>query len=230
MLIQTLLGEGDLRTKLIYAGMYLIAIVLSLSAHEWAHAFVAHLNGDNTARNMGRMTLNPLAHIDPAGLLMLLIVGFGWAKPVPVNSRNYRNYRLGEATVSLAGIFMNLLLAFVSAGLAVLFAVLARTRGELPNQYLQLFLDIMGIMNCALAIFNLLPLYPLDGSHIFDLLLGKLIGPQAVMWLHRNGRFLLYGFLILSVVLSRVSSFSLVGTAASWLYSVFWNLFASFVG
>ena len=88
------------------------AIIIGLTVHEWAHAFAADKLGDPTAKNLGRMTLNPFAHIDLFGFLCLLVVGFGWAKPVPVNPRNFKNYRRDDIIVSLAGIAMNLVVAF----------------------------------------------------------------------------------------------------------------------
>ena len=89
------------------------AILIGLTVHEWAHAYAAYRLGDPTAKNLGRMTLNPLAHIDPIGFAMLLLVGFGWAKPVPVSPRNFKHYRRDDIIVSLAGITMNILIAFV---------------------------------------------------------------------------------------------------------------------
>lgn len=248
MLISVLLGEGDIIIKATYLVMYLIAIIFSLSLHEWGHAYAAHINGDDTARNMGRMTLNPIAHIDPMGFILLLVVGFGWAKPVPVNPRNYRNYRKGELMVSFAGIFMNLMLALIAALIAsVLASFDLRAMGyevtapvirivsygasdtTVPWQIYQ-FLYILGGLNCCLAVFNLIPVYPLDGSHIFELFFGKLVGAKALMWLHRNGTYILYGLLILSAVLSRVSDFSPIGTAAYWIYDKFCALFAWLAG
>lgn len=224
MLISMLLGEGDLGAKLKQIGLYLIAIIISLSIHEWGHAFAAHLNGDDTARNYGRMTLNPLAHIDPRGLIFLLLIGFGWAKPVPVNSRNYKNYRLGEFTVSFAGIFMNLVLALLAAAGHIIYAYVCIKKGSEPSMNLIMFFDILGMLNCSLAVFNLIPVYPLDGSHIFELIFGKLVGPKVLNWMHRNGTFILYGVLILSVVLSYVTDFSLIGDAAYGIFSLFIKL------
>ena len=98
-----------------YTKLYdvLPAILIGLTVHEWAHAYAAYRLGDPTARNLGRMTLNPLAHVDLFGFLMLLLVGFGWAKPVPVNPRNFKNYRRDDIIVSLAGIFTNVVIAFL---------------------------------------------------------------------------------------------------------------------
>jgi Zn-dependent protease len=248
MLISILLGSGDIKTKLIFLAIYLIAIVISLSLHEWAHAYAAHKNGDDTALMMGRMTINPLAHLDPLGFAMLLFVGFGWAKPVPVNPRNYTNYRRGEFIVSFAGIFMNLMLALFAALVSTLLAasdlramgleatyrnVLAQSYGYMGMKvplFIYDFFYVLGVINCGLAVFNLIPVYPLDGSHIFDLLFAKTLGAKAVLWLHRNGRYILYGILILSIVLSRTVGFSIIGDAASWIYSQFSALFARIMG
>ena len=104
--------------------------ILALSAHEFAHAWVAHRCGDDTARMMGRMTLNPLKHLDPLGTVLMLVLGFGWAKPVPVNPRNFRHYRQDDLKVSLAGVTMNLILFILS--MAVMFFIVAAALGRVP--------------------------------------------------------------------------------------------------
>ena len=244
MLISLLMSDMELKYKVIYLLIDLIVIIVSLSIHEWGHAFAAHKNGDDTAKNLGRMTLNPVAHIDPTGLLMLVVVGFGWAKPVPVNPRNYRNYRRGEFIVSFAGIFMNLILALIAALAVTIVAVfdckaygvpataenirlLATLKGTAEySAVFYMFLYMLGITNCALAVFNLLPVYPLDGSHIFDLVFGRLLGAKALMWMHKNGRFILIGFLVVSMFLSRALGISIIGGAAEWIYGRFVALFS----
>lgn len=226
MLVSILLGEGDLLSKIIYLLIYVIAIVISFSFHEWAHAHAAHKMGDDTARNMGRMTLNPIAHIDPAGFLMILLVGFGWAKPVPVNPRNYRNYRWGEFRVSFAGIFTNLIIALVSGLLYVALLTCEYMTGTMLPDLLFTFLYILGLLNCALAIFNLLPIYPLDGAHIFELLFGKLIGVKALNWIHSHGNILLIALFGISFVLSRFFGVSLVSDVAGWLFGKILLLFS----
>lgn len=223
MLISILLGEGDLMFKLVYVGMYLIAIVLSFSFHEWAHAHAAFRNGDPTARNLGRMTLNPVAHIDPIGFLMILFVGFGWAKPVPVNPANYRKYRKAEFQVSMAGIFTNIIISIISAFLFVaVYSVELLTGAEIPEM-VYTFLSIMGYLNAGLAVFNFLPVFPLDGFHLFELLFGRKF-PKAVLWMHNHGRIVLYIVFGLSFILSRFG-ISLVGTVSSFIHDLFIQLF-----
>ena len=242
MLISILLSEGDLSFKLIYVAMYLIAIVISFSFHEWAHAHAAFRNGDMTAFNLGRMTLNPIAHIDPIGFLMIVIVGFGWAKPVPYNSRNFNNFKRGEFQVSLAGIFMNLIIALFSAlVLTVLALIDIHSYGIKPSYELilgfsgmayagvvpymvYLFFYILGILNVSLAVFNFIPVYPLDGSHIFDLIFGRRF-PKAVLWTHNHGRIILYVIFGLAFVLSRFG-ISIIGGAADFVFGLFQKLFA----
>ncbi len=167
------------------------AILVALSFHEWAHAYAAYRLGDPTARNMGRMTINPLAHIDPIGLLTLILFRFGWAKPVPVSTRYFKNPRKDELIVSIAGVTANLLLAIVSMGVFYIFLF---TTGV--NQVgLELFYNFF-FLNISLCVFNLLPIPPLDGSHIAQCLF--LRGPKS----YKVFSFLnQYGYIILLVLL-----------------------------
>ena len=150
----------------------LIVLVITFTIHEFAHAWTATQLGDETPRMNGRLTLNPLAHLDPMGSLLLLVVGFGWAKPVPINP-----YALGRRTpagvmwVSLAGPFSNLLMAILAAvpirmGLISPYYGLAATRAIFPT-IPQIF-DEFIIINLLLCLFNLIPLAPLDGEKILD--------------------------------------------------------------
>ena len=136
-----------------------IPLLYSIIIHELAHGWVASLMGDPTAKTMGRLTLNPLKHLDPIGTAMLFIFGFGWAKPVPVNLSLIRNTRLGLIWVSSAGIIANLLFAF----LAVL---LLRLLSPSPSGSIGLLLYYLAQINIMLASFNLIPIPPLDGSKI----------------------------------------------------------------
>lgn len=147
------------------------AVILGLTLHEYAHGWMAERLGDHTARNQGRLTLNPMAHLDPVGFFLLFIANFGWAKPVPVNPYNMKiPVKQGMLLVSLAGPLMNMLLAVISA------ALLGLVYNKFP--YLTAFLYQMIYTNLILAVFNLIPVPPLDGSKI---LAGLLPGRQE--WL-----------------------------------------------
>lgn len=147
-------------------------ILLSLTVHEFAHAWTAHRFGDDTARRLGRMTLNPLAHLDVMGTIVMVLsqFTFGWAKPVPVNPANLRNPRVADIWISAAGPISNLGLALVAGMLHQMFAGQFASGG---NDYFAFVLRGGVFINIALACFNLLPLYPLDGSHILGNLLPR---------------------------------------------------------
>lgn len=174
-------------------------ILISLTLHEWGHAFAAYKCGDNTARNLGRMSMNPFVHLDLMGFLSLLILGFGWAKPVPVNSRNYKNFKRGEAIVSLAGVFMNLMLVLAFSLLTLFFLWMSvhKSYRWLSSEFLWQILYYGISINVTLMLFNLLPLYPLDGYHIFELLFARVLPPKFFFFTRRYGRYILIGLLII---------------------------------
>ncbi len=161
-------GNEFCREGLLNVIAFIIALMSALVLHELAHGIVAKWNGDDTAKLMGRLTLNPLSHFDVVGLLMMLLVGFGWAKPVPVNPNNFRNKTKGMVSVSLAGVLTNIILAFVFSLFWVVWAryismpALANNLYYLDHFMLMLFNLIVSI-NISFALFNILPLYPLDG-------------------------------------------------------------------
>ncbi len=149
------------------------AILFALTVHEFFHAWTAMKFGDNTAKNLGRLTLNPLAHLDLFGTIMFFASSFmfGWAKPVPVNPFNLRNPRVADFWISAAGPISNF-------GLAIIFGAIFRTLADLDiPEGLYRFLRISVIVNLGLACFNLIPLFPLDGSHILRNILPESYGP-----------------------------------------------------
>jgi Zn-dependent protease len=177
------------------------AIIIGLTFHEYAHGWVAKRLGDRTAEAHGRLTINPVAHLDPVGFILLLLAGFGWAKPVPVNPYNLRgDIKQGMLLVSLAGPATNFLLAVASAVLLGLF-------GSMQIPYFNIIMQYMIVINVVLAIFNLIPIPPLDGSKI---LAGLLPGRQD--WLDQleaYGPILLivlvfFGFRFISVLINPV--------------------------
>lgn len=143
-------------------------IIIGLAFHEFAHAFVSDRLGDPTPRNQGRLTISPLPHIDPIGFLMILLLGFGWAKPVQINTRFYKKPRRDEILVSLAGPFTNLLIAFVFGFLTkvLLHSISFVPMSEKTFSIIYLMFDYVIWINIILFLFNLIPLPPLDGFHV----------------------------------------------------------------
>ncbi len=163
MLILLLSRELNLATAIIYILSALAVIFLTSPIHEFAHGFIADRLGDPTARYQGRLTLNPFAHIDYMGALGILLVGFGGARPVPVNPYNFRNPKRDMAFVAIAGPLSNIVAAFVCMVLANLVLVTTRT---LAFYYVFSFFYFIAQINVRLAVFNLIPVPPLDGSRI----------------------------------------------------------------
>jgi len=187
--------------------IWFIALLVAITIHEFAHAWMADYLGDPTARLSGRLTLNPLAHLDPLGTLALFLFHFGWGKPVPVDPFNLRDPRRDAALISLAGPAANLILATVLSLILKLGA---------PLPLLFLFFQPIIVLNVSLAVFNLLPVYPLDGEKI---LLGFLSEKKAHQWektLSQYGPFFiilllfpLYGTSLASLVISPLVNFIL---------------------
>lgn len=196
------------------------AILVALSFHEWAHAYAAYKLGDPTAYNMGRMTLNPLAHIDPIGFIMMALVRFGWAKPVPVSTRNFKHPRRDEIIVSLAGVVTNLLLAFV---VMLVFFGLALA-GKMSNAALNNVFYYFYFINLGLCVFNILPIPPLDGYHVVSCLFMRKIGPKPFMFLEK------YGYIILIVLLMTNLLDGIMSSVVNFLMSGMMNICAAIYG
>ena len=191
--------------------IYMVVLLLAISAHEAAHAWMSYRFGDDTARLLGRITLNPVAHTDPIGTLLIPIVMFifghvggalgsipliGWGKPTPVNPLRWRNKDLANVMVSIAGILANLLIATI--GFIILKVLLMTGAGESLPESLQepigLFLRYLLIMNISLAVFNLLPFPPLDGSKVLDTFLPASMRPLMEILEQ-------YGYIILMILI-----------------------------
>lgn len=153
---------------LLYYAASVLAIIFVLVPHEFAHAAVAYANGDPTPKLNGRITLNPIKHFDPIGFVMCALVGFGWARPVPINSANFKHYKLGLFTTAIAGVVANYLIAFIVYPLYLLCAT--RLSDNLGAEFLTTLLRLIYSYNLSIAVFNLLPLYPLDGFRVLEAL------------------------------------------------------------
>ncbi len=189
--------------------LWLPAVIIALTFHEYAHGKVADWLGDPTPRYQGRLTLNPVAHLDPIGFLLLLVTHFGWAKPVQVNPLNFKGDRSkGMMLVASAGPIMNLLVAFT----ATLIRSLAIPEGVVPNFYITEILNGIIFINIYLALFNLIPVPPLDGSRI---LAGLFPSSELIYQLERYGAIVLI-LLIFTGIVGLVLS-----PIASWLYNFF---------
>ena len=180
-------------------------LIFALTFHEFGHAYTAHLCGDDTAKAAGRMTLNPLVHLDLFGSLMVLIVGFGYARPVPVNPNNYR-VRNADFYIASAGPLMNLLLGIIAA---FFYGVLAQNSITiLAGVPLLFLLKLFIIINFNLFLFNLIPLGPLDGNSVFPHFLPANLRIRFQHWNFRYGSYALIGLVLLSILLPGFSAFS----------------------
>ncbi len=189
--------------QLIYQGQWSLfllittALVISLTFHEFGHAATAKLFGDDTAQRQGRLTLNPVAHIDPMGLLMVVLIGIGYAKPVPTNPRNYTS-RWASLLVAAAGPGMNLLVACASINLYLI--GLSADWSLFAGDGAKIFFTLLALINLLLMLFNLLPLGPLDGHYIMPYLLPASAAKKYQYYNARYGSYLFLALVALSVL------------------------------
>ncbi|MDE7215800.1 MAG: site-2 protease family protein, partial [Clostridia bacterium] len=215
---------------------YVIAMLVAIVGHEMAHGFVAYWNGDKTAKFMGRLSLNPIKHLDPMGFGLMLIVGFGWAKPVPIDPRNFKNYKKGMVLTSLAGVTFNFIVAFISALFLAIFSKITENV-ILDDNALSYFLIFISFLlqlsvtfNIVLMAFNLLPIYPLDGFRVIETLAKP--NNKYVNFMYKYGSVVMLAILLISLVLGRfipqldiLSNYiNAVRSALIWLFDKIFGL------
>lgn len=206
MLIFTLLENP------LFFFLWVVAIILSLTVHEFSHALAGKLQGDPTAELAGRLTLNPLAHIDWLGFFLLMIAGFGWAKPTPYNPYNLRNPRVGPSFIALAGPFANILMVTI---IGIALAVITRTTDLAPTNLLIQFFLLLIQVNVLLAVFNFIPIPPLDGARVLYLFLDH--RPNIVVLLERYGTWFLLALIFVG------------GNALSSVFQFFYQMTLSLI-
>lgn len=196
------------------------AIIIALSFHEFAHAYTSDKLGDPTPRSMGRLTLNPMAHLDPIGFIMLLFVQFGWAKPVPINTRYYKHPRRDDLLVSAAGPLMNIFLAVVFTLILKMLSIsnlgVLSNDSIISNLYLAVIYGIF--INISLFIFNLIPIPPLDGFHVLKNLVSYRFYPVLA-------KIEQYGFILLILLLLSSRNFDIIGKPIYFIYNLLITLF-----
>ena len=207
-IIRSGIQTGNLQDAFLQLAGFVIALYFAIVLHEVAHGFVAHLNGDDTAKINGRLTLNPIKHIDPVGALMMLMVGIGWARPVPIDPRNFRRFRTGMVTTALAGVTANLIMAVFGFGMTVAMQAIAnavvKAQGSLTGfNYVAIMLFYylfiyMTLLNISLFAFNLLPIAPLDGFRLVETFTPP--GNWYVRFMYRYGRYLFLVFILLGLL------------------------------
>ncbi len=197
-------------------------ILLALTFHEYAHAYVANRFGDDTAKLSGRLSLNPLRHLDPLGTIMIFLVHFGWAKPVPVNPYRLKNPKKDMLWISAAGPLSNMALALASGILLRILIAAVETPDQTSFMGLLIYVVFMSLqINLALAIFNILPIAPLDGSKILSGLLPDGFG-KMFYFMERYGPFILLGL----ILFGRLTGVSVLGGIIWPFVKFFSNLFA----
>src|SRR5690606_3048879 len=201
---------------------FIIALVVSVTIHEFCHAWMSTYLGDPTAKYLGRLTLNPLAHLDPLGTLMVFVAGFGWGRPVPFSMNHLKNPRLDAALIALSGPLSNLLIALILAVpyRYLFFHAVSFTEGNTVFLALFTFMKTMINLNLILMVFNMLPIPPLDGSKVFSLL----IPGDYLSRLYRY-RHLGYGLLLAIVFSDYLIGVNILGEYILFpLVSFFWNV------
>lgn len=210
----SILQGGSPREVVINLLLIIPVVLISLSVHEAAHGYIAHKLGDHTAYFLGRVTINPAKHLDPIGSLFMLVFGYGWAKPVPINARNFKNPKKGMAYTAIAGPISNLILGVIgtllytlSYALAFKYLLTTGAANEFVFNVLQVLMNFffyLGFMNFVLAAFNLIPVPPFDGSRFFSLFMPE----RTYFAMMRYERYIMLGVLVFMIGCSRLFGFS----------------------
>ncbi len=194
--------------------VFALALLVTLTVHEAAHAMVAYYLGDPTAKLKGRLTLNPIKHLDPIGTFLFLITQrIGWGKPVPVDPRNFKNPMRDNALTALAGPASNFVFAFF-------LALLWKYTGKYMHEYLLLFVQILFHVNIYLGVFNLFPFPPLDGSKILGLIIPKRFRPQYANYLENGMRYFVVIIIVDVFILADFIGFSIFGYCVRYLHDI----------
>ena len=194
----------------------LLVFFISLSVHEFAHGLAAYSMGDKTPKLAGRLTLNPVQHLDLFGFIFFVVFGVGWAKPMPVNPLNFKKYKKGMRLVSIAGVCANVVLGLLSAGI---YAILLANVGN-PSYAMEIVymvLEYFMLVNSALALFNILPIYSLDGFNFVSTFMKT--ENKFIKFSLRNGMKILFGILLGSLLIELLFGFDIF----SWYLSVLYN-------
>ncbi len=227
------LTDMSAQDKFILICGYIMAILIAIMSHELAHGIVAKWNGDDTAKTYGRLTINPIKHFDVFGFILILLIGFGWAKPVPVNPNNFKKRKLGLFTVSIAGVLTNFLLACIS--ISLMFALKAGNVTMPENAFLQVLLKLLvylflfsGLINISLAIFNLLPFYPLDGYNVLSSIFKE--DNKVLVFLRKYGFYILLILLFGGSILGQFNKYlDPIGLLLTTLTDKLFNLFSKLI-
>ena len=195
---------------IIYILAQFLAVIIVLTFHEFAHAYAAYKCGDQTAKFAGRMTLNPVKHFDPLGVVMFAFAGFGWAKPVPINPNNFKDYKKGSLWTSSAGVLTNYLMAFLfyPLFLVVIQYVYPIFMGKYMGIFLLNFFWLLFSCSLSFCVFNLLPVHPLDGFRIVDAA-SKTRG-KLYYFLRDQGYYLLLGLIFIHMLAGRIPYFAYI--------------------
>lgn len=198
--------------ELLYFVASFIAVAIVLSLHEFSHAFVAYKCGDMTPKLSGRLTLNPIAHFDILGLVMFTLAGFGWAKPVPINPNNFRNYKRGLGLTAAAGVVMNYLSAFLFYPIYLLIVRFVQLPWAPVNYFLQMLPLLLYTYSISFCVFNLIPLPPLDGWRVVDAVNRR--RGKIYRFFQRYGNIILIVMIAIHFLVEVLSSFDMFLIAA----------------